>query len=57
MLSSDPQVPCRGIKRLMAQQQLDRPDIDPRFEPVRRKTVARVWIPWPCVMPAVRFAC
>ena len=41
MLPGDPEVPRGGIERLMAQQHLDRPDIDPRFEQVRRKTMAQ----------------
>ena len=41
MLPGDPEVPRGGIERPMAQQHLDRPDIDPRFEQVGRKTMAQ----------------
>jgi hypothetical protein len=40
MLPGDLEVPCGGIERLMTQQHLDRPDIDPRFKQVSRKTMA-----------------
>src|SRR5215470_3486329 len=41
MLPGDPEVAGGGIERLMPQQHLDRPDIDPRFEQMRRKTMAQ----------------
>ena len=40
MLPGDPQVLRGGIERLVAQEHLDRPDIDARFEEVGRKTMA-----------------
>ena len=39
MLPGDPEVPCGGVERPMAQQHLDRPDVDAGFEQVGRKTV------------------
>ena len=41
MLLGHPEVPCGGIEGSMAQEHLDRPDIDARFEEVGRKTVAQ----------------
>jgi hypothetical protein len=41
ILPGDLQVPCGGIERLMAEQHLDRPDVDPRFQEVRRETMAQ----------------
>src|SRR5437016_13007249 len=41
MLPGDPEVLRGGIERLMTQQHLDRPDIDPRFKEVRRKTMPK----------------
>ena len=40
MLPGDPEVLRSGIERLVAQEPLDRPDIDARFEEVGRKTMA-----------------
>ena len=40
MLPGDPERPCGGIQRLMPQQPLERPDIDPRFQQGRRTTMA-----------------
>ena len=40
MLLGDPEVPRGGVERPMAQQHLDRPDVDASFEQVGRKTVA-----------------
>ncbi len=40
MLPGDPEVLRGGIERLVAQEHLDRPDIDARFEEVGRKTMA-----------------
>src|SRR5215510_6056120 len=40
ILPGHPQVPRGGVERPMAQQHLDRPDIDARFEQVGRTTVA-----------------
>jgi len=42
MLPGDPEIPCGGIERPMTQQHLDGPDIDPRFQQVRRKTMALI---------------
>ena len=39
MLPGDPEVPCGGVERPMAQQHLDRPDVDAGFQQVGRKTV------------------
>ena len=41
MLSGDPEVLRGGIERLVAQQQLDRPDVGPGFEQVSRATMAQ----------------
>src|SRR5690242_14303013 len=41
MLLVNPEVPRGGIEGPMAQEHLDRPDIDARFEEVGRKTVAQ----------------
>jgi hypothetical protein len=41
MLLGNPEVPRGGIEGPMAQEHLDRPDIDARFEEVGRKTVAQ----------------
>jgi len=41
MLPGDPEVPCGGVERPMAQQHLDRPDVDASFEQVGRKTVSQ----------------
>jgi hypothetical protein len=40
MLAGDPEIPGGGIERPMPQQHLDRPDIDARFQQVRRKAMA-----------------
>jgi hypothetical protein len=40
MLPGDPEILRGGIERLVAQEHLDRPDIDARFEEVGRKTMA-----------------
>ena len=40
MLLGHPEVPRGGIEGPMAQEHLDRPDIDARFEEVGRKTMA-----------------
>lgn len=41
MLAGDPEGSGGGIKRLMPQQHLDRPDIDARVQQVRGKTMAQ----------------
>ena len=41
MLLGNPEVPRGGVEGPMAQEHLDRPDIDARFEQVGRKTVAQ----------------
>jgi hypothetical protein len=49
MLPGDPEVPRGGIERLVAQQHLDRPDVGPGFEQVRRATRAErmdAWAGW-----------
>ena len=40
MLPSDPEVLRGSLERPMAQQHLDRPDVDASFEQVRRETMA-----------------
>ena len=41
MLPGDPEVPRGGVEGLMAQEHLDRPDIDAGFEQVVRKAVSQ----------------
>ena len=41
MLPGDPEVPRGGVEGPMAQEHLDRPDIDAGFEQVGRKAVAQ----------------
>jgi len=54
MLPGHPEVPRGGIEGSMAQEHLDRPDIDARFEEVGRKTVAQRMDTWavrdPCAL-------
>jgi hypothetical protein len=52
MLAGDAEIPGGGIERPMPQQPLDRPDIDARFEQVRRKA-----LPQGLDAVAVRDAC
>ena len=40
ILAGDPEIPRGGVEGPLAQEHLDRPDIDARFEEVRRKTMA-----------------